>query len=328
MHHQIPFSSSFRLTPGALGVGLVLGGMLVLSTAGCDTAEPVGASRDAELIVEVLEDEAGPGSTTSVVGEVVATLDLPEGGTLTFVWAGDDSIALAADVNGESGARLDQLMKMNDPTPLELFLNYAPDQEPPEALAINHRAELQARGLPAAEPRVLVTPRVQLPNSGLLTDYYRCQDTLWENDWEDSFDHRDVYAAADFPDTNFYNNVYAFYSGTGDVQRVNWGFCLDDRYINQYESITFAFYRRNGAFNWGCGDSPDWTLVSIPDPTTTVWDDDADDAATVRVIYYYAGTVADKTCVRVWANTFGIGDLMYRDFGAGVAYDEASGVGF
>lgn len=312
MHRSITTATTSAFNPFA--AGLALAAAMSLTGFGCDASDTSDVEREGDLIVE-LGDESEPAAAT-LAADVVATVELPAGGTITFVSAGDDSIAVVVDATPESGGLIDYLMEQYDPTPLELFRNFAPAQEIPELLVLNHAAETSAKGTDPSEVRALVAPRLALPNSGDLGNYERCHaQSQWEYDWTDSFDHRDVYAALTFNYTQL-TTAAKFYSGADDVQRVNWGICQESYYANQVEYVEFAMYKSNEPFNYDCGGG-DWTLVTLPIEV-------AEDH--VRVIYYYAGVTPDKTCIRVWAPTFGVGDLLFRNFGAAVAYDEPLGV--
>lgn len=296
---------------------LALTAALAAAASGCDSGDAQFVEREAELIVELDEPSSTPvPAADEAEFDVITTVDLPEGGVIHFVSAGEDSVAVVVDATAESRPLIDYLMSTYDPTPLELFRNFERESEAPELLVLNHEAEVRADGNEGAEPRSFVVPRVALPNSGVVINYERCHvQNWWGSDWSSSFSHRDVEAALTFNNTQLYTAA-KFYSGAGDVQRVNWGICQESYYWNQVEYVAFSMYKSNEPFNYDCGGS-DWTLVTLP---LNVAED------TVRVIYYYAGTIPDKTCIRVWAPTFGVGDLLYRNFGAAVAYDQPLGL--
>lgn len=308
-HHQL-----HSLVTRGRGLGLLA--LLGLPAAGCDPGDSADVERDSALIVELGEDDDAV-DPAGDAGDVLGTVELPSGGSIAFVSAGDDSIAVVVSATPESAPLVDYLMEHYDPTPLELFRYFAPEQAAPALLVTNHAAELAAKGLDAAEPRALAVPRVALPNSGVVGSYDRCHvQAQWSSDWSSSFAHRDVQAAATFNNTQLVTAA-KFYSGADDVQRVNWGVCQESYYANQVEYVSFSLYKSNEPFNWDCGGG-DWTLVTLP---TAVAE------STASVIYYYAGATPDKTCIRVWAPTFGVGDELYRSFGAAVAYDEPLVVG-
>lgn len=307
-HHR----RSFVTHGGALGLATLLG----LPATGCDDEDPAHADREGALIVE-LGEEDDVVDPAGEAGDLLGTVDLSGGGAISFVSAGDDSIAMVVSTTPESAPLVDYLMERYDPTPLELFRHFAPDRAAPALLVDNHAAELVAKGLDVAEPRVLAVPRVVLPNSGVVGSYDRCHvQAQWGGDWSSSFSNRDVQAAATFNNTQL-ATAAKLYSGAEDVQRVNWGVCQESYYANQVEYVSFTLYKSNEPFNWDCGGG-DWTLVTLP---TAVAE------STASVLYYYAGATPDKTCIRVWAPTFGVGDELYRSFGVGVAYDEPLVIG-
>ncbi|MCH9683846.1 MAG: hypothetical protein K0V04_20610 [Deltaproteobacteria bacterium] len=288
---------------------------LALSLGTCDS------SSEPDPTASVLLEEQGElpsADTPDSVITPIAEVELPGGGILTFLNPDEDSIVVALDSPKEADGSFAYLMETYDPTPLELFIHYAAaDAQPPELLWVNHRAEVEAQGLVDSAPRDLLLPRTTFPAYGLET--YYCTNNVWQNDWEDSFDHRDVVVSA-FKSSQWMSTSKLFYSGSGDVQRVHWGVCAK-RIIEQpndyIAGVRFRMFKRNGTFNWGCGGAG-WSA-------TTNWNGVSENKVHIR--YYYAGATADKTCISITKELIGVGEHNVRSFGVGAAYDYPSGVG-
>lgn len=286
-----------------------------LCLTACDSTKE-SHERMADLIEDSNEASLDDLDTDADVDQIAA-LTLSTGATLTFTNPGDDSILLSLDTPEDAAGLVEFLMKTYSPTPLELFLHFSPeDADVPDVLWRNHEAEVEALGLEDDTPRTLLVPRTTLPNSGTLN--YNCNTSAWASDWSSSFGHRDVDASLFASSQNMANVTKRYYSGSGNVQRVNWGVCSRDliEQPNNYTAgVQFRIFKRNGAFNYGCGGAG-WTAVGGWHGVTQ---------GKVKVRYYYAGATADKTCIALTKELLGVGDTQIRSFGVGVAYDHGIG---
>ena len=266
-----------------------------------------------------------------VISAPIAEVELPGGGSLTFTNPVDDAVIVTFSAPEDTTSNFPQIMTEFEPTPLELMLNFAPEAEVPEVLWANHEAEVEAKGLDDYAPRTFDVPRITtFPAFG--NAVYECDTGSWQDDWNWSFSHRD-HALSTFRNSQHMpsNGTYqTFYSGNEPVQRVHWGVCsnrineqpgpgnpaVEGEGSDVIAGVQYKVFVRNGAFNGGCGNSG-WTAV-------TGFNSVRENRYNIR--YYYAGAVADLTCIRVHREPIGLGEHHIRSFGVGVAYDEAQGI--
>jgi hypothetical protein len=185
-----------------------------LAAAACRQDDPTSPST-AEVAGEMTVGD--PSDREPVIhdpADVVATVDLARGGTITFLDLGDGHIGIAELAPAREEFVSVSMIESQQATPLEVYLALRPaGAGAPGRLVRDHERVTMARSA-APAPRLLAAPaagRSPLANSG--HGSYTCESTgvQWVADWKAAFVGITKYRAAAY--AHAYSPPYTFYPG-------------------------------------------------------------------------------------------------------------------
>lgn len=159
-------------TKYAVAIGIALS----MATVACDAEEP---SEPTERTSEFLGQDL----------ELLASVQSPEGVEVSFHALDDGGVIVSEYGPVEAPSPLIYFNAVEQASPLELFTALAPDQEPPEALVVNHEALMLNRNR-SLEPRQLHLPDPRFRSTNEQYENTDCSytgDKTWFDFWWDAW---------------------------------------------------------------------------------------------------------------------------------------------
>lgn len=220
------------------------------------------------LAADLMTVEKQPSSKGIGIDAVkpLAKVELKNGAWLEFIDVGDGYVGIGERSSVSAPFITTTLVSEWNATPLEIYLEFAPNGPDVPALETDHKLRMAQAGGDIAEPSVLPLSGETFAFDDSELEEYPCDGFGfdWVADWENEFNGVTDYTATDFK--HFFMGPYLFYpgahvyNGTGTNRKTYLGACNGDPDGNK---LLMEVHR--------------WAVSKVivnpyPNPPTVVWD--------------------------------------------------------